>query len=124
MGQNWEIDPVIKDYVMEGGSPKQTDSLKIPAYIRLKTQRSRWLYAPNRDYGSDFHTIQKNLTTSDATLLENTAVRSVRQLVDDGRASGIDIETTQVVRHGVALKLSITDAQNQGSEILLVPIRG
>lgn len=34
MGQNWEIDPVTKDYVMKGGAPVNTDSLTIPAYIR------------------------------------------------------------------------------------------
>lgn len=123
MAQSWYIDPVTKDYVMEGGAPKVTDSLLIPAYIRLKTKRTQWMYAPNTKYGSDIYTVRKNRTTSDASRLERLSANALSPLVDDGRAAEITVETTEVVRHGVALKATVTSAETQEPETMIIPLR-
>lgn len=113
MAQNWEIDPKTGDYVMEGGAPKQTDSLRIPAYVRLKTPRTQWLYAPDERYGSDFYTIKKRQTTRDASQIETVAANALQPIADDGRARSIEVEATQVARHGVGLETKIVEASGR-----------
>lgn len=123
MAQSWYIDPVTKDYVMSGGAPEVTDSLLIPAYIRLKTRQSQWMYAPNTQYGSTFYTVRKNRTTSDTTRLEKIAAVALQPLVDDGRSEQVTVETVEVVRHGVALKATVTSAETQEPEAMIIPLR-
>lgn len=119
MGQHWEKDPNSGDYVMEGGAPKQTDSLRIPAYYRLKISRSKWLYAPNAQYGSDFYLLKKRRSNQDASTVENTAAAALQPIADDGRASSIEITTTQTARNGVALEAIITDAEGNPEKLVL-----
>jgi phage gp46-like protein len=115
--KSWDIDPVKRDYVMSGGKPVETDSLRVPAYIRLKAQRTKWLYAPTVSWGSDFWTIKKNRTNGDTSLLELVASRALQPLADDGRASSIDVTVTAVSRHGVALQMDVIDAQGEVEQI-------
>lgn len=119
MGQHWEKDPNTGDYVMEGGAPKQTDSLRIPAYYRLKINRIQWLYAPNVNYGSDFYTLKKRRSSQDASTVENVAAAALQPIADDGRASNIQITTTQTARNGVALEAIITDAEGNPEKLVL-----
>src|SRR5574343_1416610 len=108
---NWNIDPTTKDYVMVNGAPQNTSSLTIPAYIRLKVKRTRWMYAPDDEYGSDFYLIQKNHTTQDAGGIEATAARALKPLVDDGRSSQIDVNAALSTRNAAGLEIKILDAQ-------------
>lgn len=120
MAQNWNINPKTGDYVMVGGSPQQTDSLLIPAYIRLKTRRTQWLYAPNTEYGSDFYLVKKRRTNENASTIESIGARALQPMIDDSRASQIDITTTAVARQGLQLETDITDARGK-SETLILP---
>jgi phage gp46-like protein len=122
MAQNWTIDPLKRDYVMEGGAPKQTDSLLIPAYIRMKVKRKKWMYAPDDQYGSDFYLIQKNLTSQDATRVENTAANALRPLVVDGRAEEISVQAVGRSRHDVGIQTKILDARGENEETSIIPV--
>ena len=115
MLQSWEIDPSTGDYIIQNGVPVPSSSLDYPAYYRVKTPRLQWLYAPDTKYGSDFNTIQKNLTTKPPVLIENVAARALQPMVDDGRATNVDVTVTQLARSGVSLQLDITTAQAQTS---------
>jgi phage gp46-like protein len=119
MAQNWDIDPKTGDYVMEGGAPKQTDSLKIAAYVRLKTPRTQWLYAPNTRYGSDFYLLQKRQTTRDASQVEAVAANALQPIADDGRARSIEVEAVVATRHGVGLETRIEEANGRIDNLLL-----
>jgi len=119
---NWNIDPTTRDYVIENGAPVLTTSLTVPAFIRLRTKRTRWLYAPNKEYGSDFYLIQKNHTTQDAGGLEATAARALKPLVDDGRASQIDVNSAVSYRNAAGLEIKILDAQGNPDNLNLNPI--
>jgi phage gp46-like protein len=110
MAKSWDLDPKTGDYIMQGGSPVETDSLRIPAYIRLKVRRAEWLYAPDDDYGSDFHLIKKRKSTDDASNLEAIGARALQPIADDGRASLITVDTIAVSRHNVGLRTEIEDA--------------
>lgn len=122
MAQNWNIDPKSGDYVMKGGAPEQTDSLTIPAYIRLKTQRGGWMYAPDAKYGSQFHKIAKRRTTQDATFIENLAADALAPIVEDNRANEIEVATTQSARHGIGMEAIIQDARGRVDKLNLPSI--
>lgn len=107
MAQNWNIDPVTGDYVLVGGAPEQTDSLTIPAYIRLKTTVGQWLYAPDTKYGSRFALIKKRPTGRDTNKVENAAAVALQPILDDGRAVSITVDTTSANRTSVGLKVLI-----------------
>ena len=120
MAQSWDIDPVTGDYVMVGGAPAQTDSLKIPAYFRLKIPRGNWLYAPDRNkYGSNFHLVTKRQTTGDSSQLEAIAANALQPLADDGRASSIEIQTVTVARQGIGLETQIVKSNGQIDQLIL-----
>lgn len=123
MSQHWNRNPATKDYVMQAnGSPEETDSLTIPAFHRLRTKKLQWLYAPNNRYGSDFHTIQKNRTASDASLFENFAIRALEPLVEDGRAEEIEATVVERARHGVCLQTDIQQASGERESFQIDPI--
>lgn len=113
MGQNWKMDPKIGDYVIQGGSPLQTDSLQMPAYFRLKTQRTRWLYAPSNDYGSDFYTVVKRPAENANKKLENIALAALKPMIEDGRAAEVEANVIENARSGVALEVKIEDASGE-----------
>lgn len=108
--QTWDINEGTGDYRMEGGAPVETDSLRVAAYIRLKVRRTKWLYAPSNDYGSDFFQIKKLQSTRDASQVENAAARGLQPLANDGRAKSITIDTDEMKRNGVGLKIKIIEA--------------
>lgn len=113
MAQNWEINPATGDYVMSGGSPVQTDSLKVPAYFRVKTRRGKWLYAPDNKFGSDFYAVQKRPSDNANKRFENIAVSALQPMVDDGRALEIDVKVVENQRSGTGLQVTILDASGE-----------
>jgi len=122
MAQNWDINERTGDYVMRGGAPLQTDSLRIPAYNRLKVKRTQWMYAPDVNYGSDFFRLKKRQTNTDTSAVENIAARGLQPLADDQRAQRIDIDFDAVARNGVGLKIKIVSAQGTAEELNLNPL--
>lgn len=116
--QSWEINPQTGDYVLESGSPKETDSLKIPAYMRLKIRRGEWLYAPNEDYGSDFHKLKRNQVQNGPTFIESVGAKALQPIADDGRASEIDLTGKIVARNNADLEVAITDANGNIERIV------
>ena len=113
MAQSWEIDPKTGDYVLEGGAPKQTDSLRIPAYFRLKAKRGTWLYAPDAQFGSDFYTLTKRPSENANKRLENIGIAALQPMLDDGRAQEITVDVTQNKRGATQLATTIVDASGE-----------
>lgn len=117
--QNWDLNEKTGDYLMSGGSPVQTDSLRIPAYMRLKIRKGGWLYAPDTKYGSDFWLVQKRQTSRDTSSIENAAARALQPIVNDGRASRIDVDNDAVSRNGVGLKCNLYTASGHQEQLNL-----
>lgn len=105
---------------MEGGAPVQTDSLKMPAYFRIKTKRNTWMYSPSVDFGSDYHLVKKRKTTEDATSIEAIGAKALQPMANDGRASSITVQAVESVRHGLGLETTIIDARGE-VEVLSLP---
>lgn len=122
MAQNWDLDEKTGDYVMKGGAPVETDSLRVPAYNRLKIKRTQWMYAPSENYGSDFYRLKKRQTNTDTTAVENIAARGLQPILDDARAQRIDIDFDSVARNGVGLKIKIVSSQGKSEELKLNPL--
>lgn len=113
---SWMVNPATGDYVMEKGAPVPTESLKVPAYYRLASKRGTWLYAPNDQWGSDFHLQRKRFNGGDLSPLQNMGERALQPLIDDGRAADIAVgfdPNAQASRNNAALKVSILDAQGE-----------
>jgi len=118
--QGWNIDPKTGDYVMDGGAPEQTNSLKLPAYYRLKTKRLSWMYAPDNQYGSDYYTVAKK-TKGTNQLLENIGSRALQPLIDDGRALDIELTAETKDRNSSELECRIVDSSG---EVIVETFRG
>lgn len=123
MSESWNINPATGDYIIENGSPVPTESLKIPAYIRLKVKRGTWMYAPDSSYGSDLYLIKKRRTTQSPSNVETAASLALQPILDDGRASEIEVTATVATRNAVGLETKITDARGE-PELLVIPSLG
>jgi phage gp46-like protein len=110
MAQDWSIDPKTGDWVIEKGSPIETDSLLVPAYYDLKIQKGKWLYATAKE-GSEFHTIKKNPTVGGKKIMENIGEKALQVMLDDGRASSITVTAEAPARGVFDLTTKIVDAQ-------------
>lgn len=114
---SWKIDPDTGDYQIDAtGKPVRDESLLTPAYIRLKTPRNGWMYAPDRDFGSDFNFTQKRIKQT-PTLVRNVATRALAPMVRDERALEIFIDIVQAVRHGIELKIDIRQADGKSATL-------
>lgn len=120
---SWALDPASGDYLVEGGNPRASTNLDVPIYIRLKTHRTKWLYAPNTQYGSDFYLNRKHQTASIGSLALNIATAAVKNLIDEGRALQIDLESNGVSRNGEGLTVTYQDKNGKENEFILVGIK-
>lgn len=118
---SWLINPVNGDYEIANGSPIVDDSLQFPAYVRLKVQRGKWLYAPNAEYGSDLGLIQKQTKRTPA-LIENVSLRALQPIIDDGRAEDIVVVQTGNARFGEEMQVTILDKNQQSQTLTLNPL--
>ncbi len=116
--QTWEVNPTSGDYVLVNGSPKETDSLKMAAYFRMRVRRDQWLYAPNNKYGSKFHELKRNQIQNGPTFIEAVAEDALQPIVDDGRATEIEITGSFTARNNAALEVAITDSSGNIERIV------
>lgn len=122
MNESWKLDPATKDYEQEGGSPVIDRSLRMPAYFRIMTPRTRWLYAPNTRYGSDFWAHRAKQSSTEPSQVEGIADRALRPIIEDGRASDIEVEAISSGRQYNQLKATLTDDSGEETDLMLNPI--
>lgn len=118
---SWLIDPGTGDYQISKGSPIRDESLQFPAYVRLKTVRKSWLYAPNTSFGSDISLIVKQ-TRNSPQALESAAAKALQPIIDDGRALSIAVDQTGNARFMEEIEVKIVDNNNQTQAVVMNPI--
>lgn len=130
MSQSWDIDPKIGDYIMVGGQPQETDSLTVPAYVRLKAPRlglrkrngepGGWMYAPDNRWGSGFEALKGTRVSSrDTTTVESTAAIALQPIADNRRARSITVNALVFARGAVGLQADILDNGGQQDQLKL-----
>lgn len=122
---SWEINPSTGDYVMANGAPVPSEDLKYPAYYRVRVRRNQWLYAPDRNYGSDYYLLRTRVNGRNLSSITAIGQKALKPIVDDGRASDAEVSfdnQQQQSRHNQSISVSIVDSQGQVEELNLVPI--
>lgn len=94
-GQNWQLDPTKRDYIIQGGSFVPTDRVFEKAYFILTIPRTRWLYG-QPGQGSELYRFQNAKRTNDIEQLYASRVDDAlrTQLVVTGDA--ISTSTTNI----------------------------
>jgi phage gp46-like protein len=119
---SWQINANTGDYVLQNGSPVIDTTLKTPAYIRLKSPRTRWLYAPDNNYGSDYYLSHVRIASS--SQVDDIAKRAMQPFLDTNRAQSVDVETVAAARGAIEQNITITDSVGQNYTLNLTPVGG
>ncbi len=106
---NPTIDPSTGDYVIEKGDTVKDYTLKFPAYVRMKVQRKRWLYAPDDNYGADFFKVLKR-SVNTPRVLEQMTNKALQPLIDDKRAVEISSFSRPLTRNMCNIEVNILEA--------------
>jgi hypothetical protein len=109
---------------MVNGAPVDDPSLIYPAYIRIKTPRLGWLYAPDDKFGCDFHGNQR-FNGADLGNIQTQYQAALQPMIDDGMASDVNVTYpgTQIgLRNNGAMNIVITDAQGEQETLVLPPV--
>lgn len=106
---NPTIDPRTGDYEIEKGDTVPDYSLQFAAYVRMKVQRKRWLYAPDDKYGADFYKVQKR-SFNTPRVLETMTSKALQPLIDDKRATEITAFSKPQARNMCNIEVSIIEA--------------
>lgn len=126
MSYSWKINPDTGDYIMEKGAPVEDPSLNFPIYARYRIRRNTWLYAPDTEYGSDFHLIKKRHSGTIARSMITTSERALQPLLDDGRATKLEVELVPEAqgRHASGIQTKIRESESQVDRVVFTPILG
>lgn len=123
MAKSWDINPATGDYIMDDqGRPQQTDSLRVPAYFRIKSPRGQWLFAPNPKWGCVIPLRNRKNSIQDQQQLVQEAVSALQPIQDDGRAALINVAlntTAQRGRNAAGLEIELLDNQGQIEKFIL-----
>lgn len=117
-------DQTTGDYVVDSdGRPVLDSTLGPPMRTRIVAHRTRWMYAPNSDWGSDMYRYKRRRSTDFSDGLgESIVAKALEPMQKDGRADNIEVETQFTKRGGVALKTTYFDRQKQEENTVITPV--
>lgn len=102
-----EISPLTGDYTF-----KQIDTLQNAVYIRLTTPLGAW-WADGR-VGSLLHTLQREKALDRVGLLaKQYAEEALQPLLDDGRATAIEVSVSPLQHGSLSLFIHVTDHRGE-----------
>ena len=76
------------------------------------------MYAPSRDYGNSLVGLGKRQTTTPGLALK-LIEKALAPILNDGRASEIEVDVSEVTRYGISTTINIIDENNQDQTIEL-----
>lgn len=102
-----ELSPLTRDY-----TSKNIHSLQNAVYIRLTTPLGSWW--ANGRVGSLLHTLEREKDVARVGLLaQQYAEEALQPLIDDGRASDIQVTYAQLKDGHLILLIKVTDGRGQ-----------
>lgn len=123
-GESWKINPETRDYeIGADGKPVIDRTTLTPAYVRLITPRTQWLYAPDARYGSDFRLKIDRNGPAAAGNLEAMAERALQPMIEDGRATAVEVVVDEMTRNAAGMTARIQEVTGKVTELKLNPIR-
>jgi hypothetical protein len=107
-GQNWQFNPVTRDYVLSLGSFVPTDRSHEKAYFILTIPRTKWLYG-TQSQGSDLYRFKNAKRTSNTEQLYASRVDDAlkTQMVDTGDAVSSTTTNLESSRYGTSNNTNI-----------------
>lgn len=105
------IDPVTADYVVQAGIPVRdpANGLANAVYLRLTTPLGSYWADPT--LGSRLHELRRYKDVPRAAVLaKQYAEQALQPILDDGRASAIDVQAVQPMTGGLYLTVEVTAA--------------
>lgn len=120
---SWRINPASGDYVVANGSPVRDETLDFPVYVRLRTPRRGWLYAPDNRYGSVLEDVKRQ-NNQTSTLLANVMRDALRPLVETRRAASIDVLPTRSERFKEELGVTYVTRAGEERTFTFDPVEG
>lgn len=115
MGQNWQIDPVTRDYVLVNGSPAPTDAVEDSAYFILKIPMGNWAYAEDDKQGSElWRFVRAPRTRNTEKLFASRVLSSLNsQMVATGKAREVRVSNIEATRDGTSNQIEIEPNTSQ-----------
>ena len=111
------------DYTVTDGKPDLTDSLAPACRARVRGHRTRWLYKPDDDWGSDLYSYRKKKSVDFRDGLgESIVLKALQPLEEDLRADNIEVETQFSKRGGVAFAVNLLDLQRREELPVTIPV--
>ncbi len=117
-------DMATGDYKMDAaGKPILTESLAPACRARVRGHRTKWMHAPDSEWGSDMYTYlkRKSVDFKDG-LGESIVSRALQPLQDDGRIDNLEVQTTAAQRGGVAFGVKFLDRQKREELPVTIPV--
>lgn len=111
------VNPLSGDYVMREGLPERDPAkgLANAAYLRLKTPLGSWWQDAN--FGSRLYELKREKDVNRISVLAKQYCEiALQPILDDGRASQIEIDTEQRHNGRLSLHIIITDAAGERFE--------
>jgi phage gp46-like protein len=107
-GQNWMVNPMTRDYVLNQGSPVPTDRIYEKAFFMLLIPQNQWLYADDQQ-GSKVNQLANAKRGSNVEQLFSTYVDDAiqTQLIDTGQATDVNTTNIEVSRNGTSNEIDI-----------------
>jgi phage gp46-like protein len=87
------IDPLTRDYVLATGAPLPDPAAGLANAVYLRLMTARGSYWVDASFGSRLHELQREKNTPRVALLARQyAIDALAPLLDDGRATTIDVQ--------------------------------
>lgn len=117
-----QIDTTTQDYVNLNGQIANTNSLQCRMYQLLKTQRSKWLYAPTAAYGSELSSLEGRRGIVNKTQLTQIILSGLESLTVSKDLVITNIEIPTITFGSASINIYGIDNEGQGVHFVLPPL--
>jgi phage gp46-like protein len=121
MTYSWSIDPATRDYRSAQGEPVPDTSLNVPIYVRLRTPRGGWMYAPDAKYGSTLDRVAKQ-NNQTPTLIANVMRDALKPLLESKRATTIVVSNVSSRRFREETRIDYITRAGEASTFTIDPL--
>lgn len=105
-----KIDTKTQDYVPLNGQIANSNQLECQIYQLLLTPRTRWLYAPTDQYGSDLYTILNQRQRVTKTQILEIVTRALQPITSTGEFTITNLSVPILTLGTINIKIEGVDS--------------